>query len=183
MSSPLNRTWPAVIVYPGRPIRTFASVDLPEPFGPIIACVSPWRTTRSIPLRIGLSSTDASRPRISSVAGAVATSARVPPFVCIVSLMAASSLWHLDHHVVALDLHRERLDGLRRGERAGATGVQVERRPVLRALERLVLHVELALVQEVVRVRADRIDDAEAVLAQVRDGVRTRVELDAPGLA
>src|SRR5687767_10359054 len=34
-----------------------ASVLLPEPFGPMIACTSPLRTTRSIPLRISFPST------------------------------------------------------------------------------------------------------------------------------
>src|SRR5438445_5944019 len=34
-----------------------ASVLLPEPFGPMIACTSPLRTTRSIPFRISLPST------------------------------------------------------------------------------------------------------------------------------
>ena len=40
---------------------TFASVLLPEPFGPISACVSPRFTIRFTPLRIGLPSTDAHR--------------------------------------------------------------------------------------------------------------------------
>src|SRR6266545_7728673 len=34
-----------------------ASVLLPEPFGPMIACTSPLRTTRSIPFRISFPST------------------------------------------------------------------------------------------------------------------------------
>src|SRR6267143_381825 len=34
-----------------------ASVLLPDPFGPMIACTSPLRTTRSIPFRISLPST------------------------------------------------------------------------------------------------------------------------------
>src|SRR6267143_7153502 len=34
-----------------------ASVLFPEPFGPMIACTSPLRTTSSIPLRISLPST------------------------------------------------------------------------------------------------------------------------------
>src|SRR5512132_2723756 len=34
-----------------------ASVLLPEPFGPMIACTSPLRTVRSIPFRISLPST------------------------------------------------------------------------------------------------------------------------------
>src|SRR5260221_6670195 len=43
------------------------SVLLPEPFGPMIACASPLRTTRSIPLRISLPSTETWRSLISSV--------------------------------------------------------------------------------------------------------------------
>src|SRR5512142_197360 len=42
-----------------------ASVLFPEPFGPMIACTSPWRTMRSIPLRIGLPSTSTWRSLIS----------------------------------------------------------------------------------------------------------------------
>src|SRR6266542_4559745 len=42
-----------------------ASVLLPDPFGPMIACTSPLRTTRSIPLRISLSSTLTWRSRTS----------------------------------------------------------------------------------------------------------------------
>src|SRR5919199_4682924 len=37
-------------------MTAFASVDLPEPLGPMSACTSPERTTRSRPLRICLSS-------------------------------------------------------------------------------------------------------------------------------
>src|SRR5882757_8922389 len=47
---------------------TFASVDLPEPFGPIRAWTLPFSTSRSSPLRISLSSTFACRLRISSSA-------------------------------------------------------------------------------------------------------------------
>ena len=43
----------------------FASVDLPEPFGPISACTSPFETSRSRPLRISLSSALTCRLRIS----------------------------------------------------------------------------------------------------------------------
>src|SRR5688572_23611798 len=52
MSSPLKRTWPSVTSRPGWPMIAFASVDLPDPFGPIIAWISPERTWRSTPLRI-----------------------------------------------------------------------------------------------------------------------------------
>src|SRR3954449_12702892 len=42
-----------------------ASVDLPEPLGPIRACSSPLPTLRSTPLRISRSSTRTCRLRIS----------------------------------------------------------------------------------------------------------------------
>src|SRR3954464_3857039 len=43
----------------------FASVDLPEPFGPMSAWNSPSRTWRSTPLRICLSPAETCRLRIS----------------------------------------------------------------------------------------------------------------------
>src|SRR5918996_2806500 len=46
----------------------FASVDLPEPFGPISAWNSPERTCRSTPLRICLSPAETWRFLISSSA-------------------------------------------------------------------------------------------------------------------
>src|SRR5688500_2707786 len=55
MSSPLKRTWPSVTSSPGWPMTALARVDLPEPFGPIRAWISPERTCRSTPLRICLS--------------------------------------------------------------------------------------------------------------------------------
>jgi hypothetical protein len=62
-------------VYFGWPAIEYASVDLPEPFGPMIACVSPARTVRSTPRRISLvpcsDSTLTCRSRISRVAMSV----------------------------------------------------------------------------------------------------------------
>src|SRR4051812_16035078 len=55
MSSPSKTIWPSVTSMPGWPMIAFASVDLPEPLGPIIAWISPERTWRSTPLRICLS--------------------------------------------------------------------------------------------------------------------------------
>ena len=43
MSSPLKRIWPSVTSRFGWPMTTLASVDLPEPFGPISAWISPAR--------------------------------------------------------------------------------------------------------------------------------------------
>ena len=56
MSSPLKVIVPSVTSRPGWPMIAFASVDLPEPFGPIRAWMRPFSTSRSSPLRISLSS-------------------------------------------------------------------------------------------------------------------------------
>src|SRR6516162_2064917 len=57
---------------PSRPASTAASVLLPEPFGPMIACTSPGFTKRSIPRRISRpSASRACRLRISSIGAAV----------------------------------------------------------------------------------------------------------------
>src|SRR3954453_13912344 len=65
MSSPPNRIWPSVTSRVGCPMIALASVDLPEPFGPISAWNSPSRTWRSTPLRICLSPAETCRVRIS----------------------------------------------------------------------------------------------------------------------
>src|SRR5215211_1323209 len=131
------------------------------------AWVSPCRTTRSIPFRIGLPSTVASSFSIWSVAGWV----------------ISTLLRYLDQDVIAFHLGREHLDRLRRRERRRGPRVEVERRAVLGALDRLVLDVDLALVQEVVRVRADRVRHAEPLFAEVRDREGPVVELEPPHLA
>src|SRR5918912_1641348 len=120
-------------------MRTLASVDFPEPFGPITAWPSPSRTVRSIPFRISLPSPLARRPRISSVAVATAVSAIAHLLVPIVVVVV-----HED--VASLDLRVPDADRLRRRERRRPPGVEVERRAVLRALDRAEVHVHLALV-------------------------------------
>src|SRR5436305_7280772 len=98
-------------------MSTFASVDLPEPFGPMSAWISPWRTVRSIPFRISLPSTVACRSWISSVA------------VCCTT--AVSAIVHLDQDLVVLHLHVVDVHRGGRGERPGPSGLEVERRAVL----------------------------------------------------
>src|SRR6266498_1635613 len=71
-SSPSSVTEPWVTWYLGCPAMAYASVDLPEPFGPMIAWVCPARTARSTPRRICWLSPAASvtltcRSRISRV--------------------------------------------------------------------------------------------------------------------
>src|SRR4051795_12289463 len=65
MSSPLKVIVPSVISYSGWPMIVEASVDLPEPLGPMRAWSSPLETDRSTPLRISRSSTRTWRLRIS----------------------------------------------------------------------------------------------------------------------
>src|SRR3954447_2004963 len=66
MSSPSNRIWPSLTSSVGWPMIALASVDLPEPLGPMSAWISPERTVRSSPLRICLSPTATWRFLISS---------------------------------------------------------------------------------------------------------------------
>src|SRR6478609_3900376 len=70
-SSPSSVTVPPVTWYFGWPAIEYASVDLPEPFGPMMAWTSPLRMVRSTPRRIGfgpsLGSTLTCRSRISRV--------------------------------------------------------------------------------------------------------------------
>ncbi len=52
MSSPLKRSDPPVTTYSGLPISVDASVDFPDPLGPIRACTSPAPTVRVTPRRM-----------------------------------------------------------------------------------------------------------------------------------
>src|SRR5437016_2847885 len=64
---PPYRISPAVTTYPGWPVRTCSSVLFPEPLGPITACTSPARTSRSMPCRISLPATPACSFRMLSI--------------------------------------------------------------------------------------------------------------------
>src|SRR6266851_2603330 len=61
-------TWPLVTTYISRPASTWASVLLPLPLGPMMACTSPAFTVRLMPFRISRSPTLACRSLISSSA-------------------------------------------------------------------------------------------------------------------
>ena len=50
--APSRVTSPPVIVYLGCPAIEYASVDFPEPLGPMIACVSPLFIVKSTPRKI-----------------------------------------------------------------------------------------------------------------------------------
>src|SRR5580658_143295 len=59
-------TFPAVTLYRSRPASTWASVLLPEPLGPMMACTSPALTVKSMPFKISRPATVACRFLISS---------------------------------------------------------------------------------------------------------------------
>src|SRR5436190_22204616 len=58
---------PDVISWPSRPASTYESVDLPEPFGPMMACTSPAAIESDSPFRISLPSTATYSSLISSM--------------------------------------------------------------------------------------------------------------------
>src|SRR6516225_11913371 len=62
---------------PSRPASTAASVLLPEPFGPMIACTSPPFTERSMPCRISRPSASCACKSLFSSIGTTAVMA--PP--------------------------------------------------------------------------------------------------------
>src|SRR3954451_13203199 len=90
----------------------YARVDLPEPFGPMIAWVSPERTVRSTPRRISLvlcsAATSTCRSRISRVAMMCG---------CSLSVAGVDGDRHVHEDVVAVDGHGVDGHGPDRGER------------------------------------------------------------------
>src|SRR5665647_3195327 len=165
-SAPSRVTEPEVIWYFGCPAREYARVDLPEPFGPMIACVSPLRTVRSTPRRIclgpSLVSTLTCRSRISRVD--MRLSSEVQGRVDV------------DQHAVAVQgqgVHGNGPNG-RQGQRGA--GPQVERRAVQPALDGAA--VDLPVGQRDLAVRADVGDRVQVTLVVADDG-----DLGRPGLA
>ncbi len=77
MSSPLNTIRPLVSSYAGFASSVLASVDFPEPFGPMSAWTSPGRADRVRPFRIGLPSAATARSSISSRAWASVTASMI----------------------------------------------------------------------------------------------------------
>src|SRR5215213_2887892 len=130
-SSPSSVTLPEVIVYFGWPAIEYARVDLPEPFGPMIAWVSPDRTVRSTPRRISLASspspTVTCRSRISRTDKAFSS----------VAGRGGEAVVDRDIDVHVLPVHADRVDIDRLGGRevGGFAGAQVEARPVQPALD------------------------------------------------
>src|SRR3712207_2271246 len=104
----------------------WARVDLPDPLGPMIACVSPERTVRSTPRRISLASspspTVTCRSRISRTDNFFSSAAGRE--------REAAVVLGVDEHV--LPLHADRIDVDRLGGRqvGGLAGAQVEAGPV-----------------------------------------------------
>src|SRR5262245_15280876 len=150
----------------------YASVDLPEPFGPMIAWVSPDFTVRSTPRRISFGpasvSTETCRSRISSVLTGLV-------------LLVVQRVFDVDQHVVAIDL--DGVDGYGLGGRQAGRlpAAQVEARAVQPALDLAVLDV--ALGQRHLGVRAHVVDRVHLAAVAVHDRDRHALDLDADGSA
>src|SRR5262245_43618193 len=99
---PSYSTSPAVTVYAGCPAKTWANVLLPDPFGPITACTSPARTSRSTPRRISRPSTPAWRFRMLSITSA--------GLICSTSAHAAFEAHAQEPRRLDRELHREVLE-------------------------------------------------------------------------
>src|SRR5882757_4317132 len=121
-------------------MSTCERVDLPEPLGPMSACTSPERTSRSTPRRISRPSTDARNPSIFSTL--IAHPVLHPEIASLVCGHRTSTTqfrrtwgsWEGHDHGVAVDadgIHGHRLGG---GEALRLAGEQRERGAVLPAL-------------------------------------------------
>src|SRR5262245_888210 len=142
---------------------TCDSVDFPEPFGPMSACTSPDRTSRSMPRKISCPSTDACR-----------SSMRRTLIVPTVPFWS----WDAHDHVVAVDTNLVDGDGLRGGKTLRITREQRERRTVLGALDLALFLPEIALTQREVSVRADVVDRVPIVV-DAHDAYRHAIDVEA----
>ena len=88
----------------------------------------------------------------------------------------------IDRYVFPVDLHGVGPDRRGRGEGSRPARLQVERRTVLRTLDGKEIRIDLAFVQEVLRVRTDRVHRVEALLATVGDRDQPAVKLEPPSL-
>src|ERR687897_1044653 len=161
-STPSRVALPPSTSYPGRPMSTWASVDLPDPLGPMTACTSPERTVRSMPRRISLPDTPARSPEISST---------WPTLVDVAALIVALLI---DHHHDVTVVDADVVDGLGLGRRQARrlAGLERELAAVLPALDGLVVGVNLTLGQRDVLVGAGVADRVDVVAdAHHRDAV------------
>src|SRR5918997_5128263 len=163
-SSPSRVTVPPVIVYFGWPAIEYARVDLPDPFGPMIAWVSPDRTVRVTPRRISLASSPSPTVTCRSRISRTDTLLLAPSFTGREREAAVG--FGVDQHV--LPLHADRVDVDRLGGRqvGGLAGAQVEARPVQPALDGggAVELLDVALGQRDLGVRADVLDRVDLAL-------------------
>src|SRR2546427_823498 len=137
-------------------MRTLARVDLPDPFGPMMAWISPGRTLRLTPRRISLPSTVAWRSSTSRIGSAISHHS-------FGTENMSGNRYRPSHvDVVALDLHLVGGHGLGGRQTAHGTGAHRELRPVLGAFHLVAL--EPALVQLDVLVAADVVDCQEFAL-------------------
>ena len=133
-------------------MTTAESVLLPAPLGPMTACTSPERTVRSMPLRICLPATEATRPLISSVLTVATSTGR-----CSTSTARA-----VDH---GGDVDGHRLGG---GQGGGSPVTRLKALPCFQHSSLLLVAPHLALAERDVGVAA-RVADGVDVVADAHD--------------
>src|SRR4029453_8486546 len=150
--------------YFGCPAMESASVDLPDPFGPMMAWVSPLRIVKSTPVRISLGpysvSTETCRSRISRVD----MNSGLLDFGRCAERLRIEWCRYIDEYVVALDAAAIDRDRLRRRQADRFPGRQIEAGSVHVALDLAV--ADISFRERDLGVRAfvrDRIDGAVAV--------------------
>src|SRR5581483_11662989 len=137
-------------------MSAFASVLLPEPLGPMIACTSPRLTVRSTPLRICFPSTLTFSPSISSSAFSAMR--------LLLSTVSPQSAADLLHQVLALRRAIDHAAHLRHGraeQQLDGLAVGVARRR--RRLRRLPVRARRVHQVVPVGVLAPVVDDALAL--------------------
>src|SRR5437588_3848282 len=143
---------------------TWASVDLPDPFGPMTACTWPLSTSRSTPRNISWPPTAARSPDTTSLLMSAPPSAAARERArCHIGSLADARSLDFDHHVAVLDLHLVDGHGLGGGQRLWLTGLEGEGAAVLPALDLALLLPHLALAERVVLMAAAVVDGVHVV--------------------
>src|SRR5438067_7722088 len=162
---------------------TWASVDLPDPLGPITACTWPLSTSRSTPRRISWPPTAARRPETTSslTCAPPSAAARERAALHIGSLADARSR-DVHDHVAVLDPNLVHGNGLRRRQRLGLAGLEREGAAVLPALDLPFVLPDLAVGERVVLVAAAVVDGIH-VVAEAHHAHPDATYLEASGRA
>src|SRR4051794_32930911 len=150
----------------------YARVDLPDPLGPMIACVSPDRTVRSTPFRIGFWPSSVMTATCRLVISSVAMSAF--PIDVVVDVVRVVDVDEDVSRVDAAGVDRDRLGGR---QTRGLAGAEVEPRAVQPAFDLATVGVHVTFAQGDRGVRA-LVADGEDFVSRAHESDLDAVDLD-----